>query len=233
MGEIFNMLQDSTELKNAQNDKIKRMVEKSSEDEGMSPMSPPEYNNPPSKIEEIPYDQLPKSIKVLVDDHKAAIEKVSKFENALIKFNESNYTYTQDLSTEFRDFFEFFDNKLMPHHQKEDKHLFPILGKYLLKAGEHSKYMTNNSYETPVDVMEDDHLKMMQAGSLVFNLLGIFVRVPDPVSRGLLADIIFNKGMELIDLLRTHIYQEDNVLFPQAVKYLSKDEFLEVEKYIK
>lgn len=214
-------------------DKIKRNVEKSIEDAGMSPMNPPEYTNPPAKINEIPYNQLPKSIKILVDEHKAAIEKISKFENALIQFNKNNYTYTQELSTEFRNFFEFFDNKLIPHHQKEDKYLFPLLEKYLIKKGEHSKYMNNNKYETPVDLMEDDHLKIFQAGSLIFNLLGIFVRIPDPVSRGIIADIIYNKGIELIDLLRIHIYQEENILFPQSVEFLSKEESAQIEKYIK
>ncbi|GIV27240.1 MAG: hypothetical protein KatS3mg027_1054 [Bacteroidia bacterium] len=214
-------------------DKIKRIVEKSAQDEGMSPMSPPDYFNAPSKIEEIPYDQLPSPIKKLVDEHKVAIEQLEKFQNALVEFKESGFKYTPELSKTFKEFFEFFDNELIPHHQKEDKFLFPVLEKYLLKSGEHSKYMSNNQYETSVDVMEDDHLKMLQVGALIFNLLGIYVRIPDTVSRNLIADFVFNKGMELIDLLRVHIYQEENILFPQSVKFLSEEEFATISKYIK
>ncbi len=214
-------------------DKIKRIMEKSVEDDGISPMSPPDYFQPPSKIEEVPYDKLPSPIRKLVEEHKQAIQHLEKFQNALVQFKESGFKYTPELSATFKEFFNFFDNQLIPHHQKEDKFLFPLLEKYLLKSGEHSKYMNNHQYETSIDVMEDDHLKMLQVGSLIFNLLGIYVRIPDNVSRNLIADIVFNKGMEFIDLLRVHIYQEENILFPQSVKFLTKEEFASVAKHIK
>lgn len=214
-------------------DKIKRIVEKSAQDEDMSPMNPPDYFHAPSKIEEVPYDQLPSPIRKLVEEHKQAIQHLEKFQNALVQFKESGFKYTPELSATLKEFFNFFDNQLIPHHQKEDKFLFPLLEKYLLKSGEHSKYMSNHQYETSIDVMEDDHMKMLQVGSLIFNLLGIYVRIPDNVSRNLIADVVFNKGMEFIDLLRVHIYQEENILFPQSVKSLSKEEFASVEKYIK
>ncbi len=214
-------------------DKLKRTVEKSIQDEGTSPMAPPDFFQPPSKIEEIAYEQLPKSIKKLVDEHHTALEYLKKFEISLITFKESGFKYTKELSVSFKDFFEFFDKHLIPHHQKEDKYLFPVLEKYFIHSGEHSKYMSNNKHDTPIDVMSDDHLKMMQVGSLIFNLLGIYVRIPDVVSRNLIADIIFNKGMELIDLLRIHIYQEENILFPQSVRFLSSEEFIQIERYIK
>lgn len=222
-----------SETSSNQKDKIKRIVEKSAQDEGYSPMSPPDYYNAPAKITELPYEQLPQSIKTLINQHKDALNHISNIENILIKFKEDGYNYNSEYSSAFKTFFEFFDNTLIPHHQNEDKFLFPLLKKHLINKGEHSKYMKNNEYETPIDVMEDDHLKMLQVGSLIFNLLGIFVRIPDPTSRVIIADIVFNKFMELIDLLRIHIYQEENILFPQAVEFLSQEELDQIEKHIK
>lgn len=216
-----------------QKEKIKRIVEKSAQDEGMSPMSPPDYMNPPSKIDLVPYEQLPLPIKILIDEHKTASSFMDLMENTLIEFHNSQYNYSKEMSENFRKFFEFFDTKLLPHHQKEDKYLFPFLEKYLIKKGEHSKYMSfDNKYETSIDLMEDDHLKMMQVGSLIFNLLGIFVRIPDKTSRQIIGDIIYNKGIELIELIRLHIYQEENIIFPQACQYLTIDEFKQIEKHI-
>lgn len=214
------------------NEKIKRVVEKSIKDEGLSPMSPPDYFNPPSKIEKTNFEELPPSIQTLIKEHQNALHYLQQFEETLQAFKENNFSYNAQTSSAFKTFFEFFDTSLLPHHQKESKYLFPILEKYLIKSGEHNRYMNHHQYHTPVDLMEDDHLKILQAGSLIFNLLGIFVRIPDPTSRLIIADIIFNKGTELIDLLRIHIYQEENILFPQSAKYLTKEEFEYINKHI-
>lgn len=148
------------------------------------------------------------------------------------EFHNSNYHYTNEMSQSFKEFFEYMDKKIIPHHHKEEKHLFPVLEKYLLSSGEHSKYMSSGNYETPVDLMSDDHLKFIQVASVVFNLLGVFVRIPDAVSRNIIADIIYFKSMDMIELLRTHIYQEDNILFPLCVKHLKDEEWQVINKKI-
>lgn len=215
-----------------QEDPIYRTKEKLVNDEGLSPMSPPDFTNPPAKMDKIPFEKYAPSIQKLIKEHEEAIQQINIFEDAMIRFKESGFILSQDLSGILRNFFEFFDTVLIPHHQKEDRFLFPVLEKYLLQQGEHSKYMSGQEYETAVDVMADDHLKMMQVGSLIFNLLGIFSRIPDPVSRGIIADIVYNKSMEMIDLLRTHIYQEEYTLFPMAARYFSSDEFEKINQKI-
>jgi len=222
----------SVENEKNMKENIKRYVEKAVNDQGMSPMSPPDYYEIPSVHSEIKYGSLPLPLRKLVDEHRIAQEHLDKLEATLLAFKETNFRYSQEISSSFRTFFEFFDTTLLPHHQKEDKYLFPLLEKYFLKAGEHSKYMSNNKFDTPIDVMEDDHLKMLQVGALVFNLLGIYVRIPDPTSRGIIADTIFNKGMEFIELLRIHIYQEETILFSKAAENLTKEELIDIEKYI-
>lgn len=214
-------------------DKIKRIVEKISKDDGLSPMSPPDYTNPPSKINEVPFDKLPSSIQKLINEHKEVLQYLNDFETSMQGFHNSNYNYSAELSKQLSKFFEFIDKHLFPHHQKEEKILFPVLEKYLVKSGEHSKYMTNGSYETSVDLMEDDHLKFIQVTSIVFNLLGVFVRIPDATSRHIIADLIYYKSMEMIELLRTHIYQEEHIIFPQCVKYFSDEEFQQINTKIK
>lgn len=213
-------------------DKVKRIVEKVTNDAGLSPMSPPDYFNPPSKLEEIPFEKLPAAIQKLEKEHKEVLEYLNKFEETMQNFHNSNYHYTPDISKALSKFFEYLDKHIVAHHQKEEKHLFPLLVKYLIKSGEHSKYMSNNDYETPIDLMEDDHLKFIQVASLIFNLLGIYVRIPDAASRNIIADIVYSKSIEMVELLRTHIYQEDNIVFPLCVKHLSEEEWQLVNKKI-
>ncbi|HPQ08766.1 MAG TPA: hemerythrin domain-containing protein [Bacteroidia bacterium] len=215
------------------NDPIKRVAEKLAQDEGMSPMSPPDYKDAPAKPAEIPFDELPVSIQKLVKEHQEVLEQINSFENAMQEFRSSNYHYTPELSKQFSKFFEYMDKHILPHHEKEEKFLFPILEKYLIKSGEHSKYMSSGNYETSVDLMEDDHLKFLQVASVVFNLLGIYVRIPDPTSRDIIADIVYSKSIEMIELLKTHIYQEDTIIFPQCAKFFSSEEISFINSKIK
>lgn len=209
-------------------DPVKVNAQKQQEVKEFSPMDPPDYTNPPAKEKEIDYDTAPLSIKILVDEHKTAIEKINDFENTLRKFKQNKWLIDKQTASKFKDFFIFFDNNLLKHNRKEEKYLFPILHKYLIKSGEH-----NNEYETAIDLMEDDHSKILQLGTLIFNFLGLSSKLPDIKSQSIVADIAYEKSIELIELLRIHIYQEDNTLFPLAIKYLSKKEFEKINNHIK
>jgi hemerythrin-like domain-containing protein len=105
--------------------------------------------------------------------------------------------------------------------------LFPILKQRLIDSGEHSN---EPILKTPVDLMEDDHVKFIQLASLTFNILGLAARLPDKHSRMLTYDVAYNTGIELVELLRLHIYREDNILFPLAHKLLTKSEFFNIEE---
>ncbi|MCK5467412.1 MAG: hypothetical protein KAI99_02855, partial [Cyclobacteriaceae bacterium] len=69
-----------------------------------------------------------------------------------------------------------------------------------------------------------------QLASLTFNILGLAARLPDNHSRMLTFDVAYNSGIELVELLRLHIYREDNILFPLAQKLLTKTEFSKIEE---
>ena len=97
--------------------------------------------------------------------------------------------------------------------------------KRLIESGEHSK--TPNP-RTGIDLLEDDHIKFIQLGSLTFNLLGLATRIQDETSRLLIFDVAYNNGRELVELLRLHIFREEQTIFPSAAKLLTREEFEEM-----
>ncbi|KAA3643650.1 MAG: hypothetical protein DWP98_13140 [Bacteroidetes bacterium] len=202
-------------------DPVKRNVEKGLENEEYSPMDPPEAYDA-TIISDISYDQMDGFIKKYMDEHKVCIEKLDAFEKALVSFKESNYKLSTEINSVFGDFFDFFDNNLLDHNQREEKQLFPLLHKRLIESGESAEGENPN---TAVDMMEDDHIKFIQLGTLTFNLLGLATRLQDDRSRIFTYDVAYNNGRELVELLRLHIFREDNILFPLAQKLISKEEF--------
>ena len=118
----------------------------------------------------------------------------------------------------------------MLHNLKEEKVLFPLLHDRLLEQGEHSPGAIP---ETAVDMLENDHLKIMQLTTLTFSLMGISSRLTDPASSAVLVDMAVEQGNALVELLRLHIFREDNVVFALAHKYLTAEDFAEIVKKMK
>jgi hemerythrin-like domain-containing protein len=67
-------------------------------------------------------------------------------------------------------------------------------------------------------------------GALTFNLLGLAPRFRDEQSKMFTYDVAFNNGKELIELIRLHVFREDNTMFPLAQKYISAQQFDEIIK---
>lgn len=214
-----------TDFKKLQNDDpLKRMVEKQSDQEEYSPMDPPE--SPPG-LEPIPYEKMPIFLQKFMDEHKACLKELAAFEQVLLKLQENGLTPNQDVDKGLRQFFSFLDESILLHNLKEEKILFPLLQERLLEMGEHSKGQYS---KTAVDMLEDDHIKLMQTAAVTFNLLGLAARLPEAASRLITLDAALQQGQSLVELIRLHIDREDNVVFSVAVKYLSGEEFLEMEK---
>lgn len=189
-----------------------------------SPMDPPgAYEEPEENV--ITNEELDESLKALVHEHEEATEAITIFEKALIEFKKEGYKLNDSINEGFKSFFTFFDDELLPHNRKEEKTLFPLLNKKLMESEEHSP---GENPMTAVDMMEDDHVKFIQLGALTFNFLGLAARFRDEESRMFTYDVAFNNGMELVELLKLHIFREDNTLFPLAQKYLTKSEFVTI-----
>ena len=211
-------------------DPIKRIVEKGIEDgEEFSPMDPPDAYDTNYAIKDVDLDNMEESLNSLMDEHKEVIVELQNFEASLIAFHKEGFRMNKEINDAFATFFSFFDSNILVHNRKEERHLFPILKERLIESGEHSKEPIPR---TPVDLMEDDHVKFIQLASLTFNIFGLAARLPDKHSRMLTYDVAYNSGIELVELLRLHIYREDNILFPLAQKLLTKTEFSKIEEKI-
>ena len=191
-----------------------------------SPMDPPEAYDAEYTKPELAYAEMNKGLQTLMDEHKAAIIEIEKFEAALLELKTSGYRMTREINDALSTFFQYFDNHILEHNRKEEKYLFQLLHERMIETGESSKEPIP---QTAVDLMEDDHIKFIQLAGLTFNFLGLAVRLPDETSKILTFDVAFNSGVELIELLKLHIFREDNTLFPIAQKLISLDEFARFE----
>jgi hemerythrin-like domain-containing protein len=202
-------------------DPILRNAEKDGDMEELSPMDPPDAYDK-SRVLGSDYDSMPIFLQELMDDHKEVITYLEKFDQALIAFKENGFHITETINEAFNEFFTYFDEHLLPHNRKEERHYFRMLHDKLIESGEHGE--GDNPY-TAVDLMEDDHTKFIQLGALCFNLLGLGTRLDDAKSKALTFDLAFNNGRELTELLRLHVFREDETLFPLSQKLMSSNEF--------
>jgi len=199
-------------------DKVTKQPVKDVVDE-LSPMDPPDGYMPPAS-ESVPYAEMHPFLQKLIDEHKNFSKELDNFEEILLSIQENGIE--KETNSKLRNFFQFYDNNSIPHHQKEEKVLFPLLSERLIEIGEHSQ---GPSQSTAVDMLEDDHIKSVQLAATVFNLFALSGRLPDHNSRLVVLDIALEQGKSLVELLRLHIFREDSIVFPIAHKHISEHEF--------
>jgi len=204
-------------------DKVTKQPEKDVHDE-LSPMDPPDGYMPPS-VEDVPYEEMHVFLQKLIDEHKDISKELNNFEETLLSIQENGIE--KETNSKLSDFFQYIDNHSLPHHQREEKVLFPLLAERLIEKGEHSQGPTPT---TAVDMLEDDHIKSMQLAATVFNLFALSGRLPDHDSRLVVLDIALEQSKALVELLRLHIFREDSIVFPIAHKHISKEEFDSMEE---
>jgi hemerythrin-like domain-containing protein len=206
-------------------EKIARFVENGLEDNTVcSPMNPPESHELSQKMA-IPYENLAKPLQILVDEHREYLVVLDAFEQALADFRTSGFIMDEKISKTFGNYFEFVDKHVMAHNHKEEKSLFPLLRSRFIATGECSPGM---NVTTPTDVMEDEHLRVAQASNLVFNLLGLGAKMRDVEDRRVIFMHATEQGREIVEIMRLHIFRENNVLFPLAQKLITEDEFSDI-----
>ncbi|MFQ5569597.1 MAG: hemerythrin domain-containing protein [Rhodothermales bacterium] len=205
-------------------DPLVREAEKQSEQEEFSPMDPPDAYAPPG-MEAVAYEALPPFLQKLMDDHREYIPVLDAFEENLQRIQEEGLS--REAHQGLTDFFRRLDEHIIRHHAQEEKILFPLLQKRLLEKGEHSRAAHP---KTAVDMLEDDHSNVLQLAAVTFNFFGLSVRLPDPASRALVLDAALEQGKTLVELVRLHLFREDNIVFPLAFKHLSSAEFDDMER---
>ena len=192
---------------------------------GLSPMDPPDAYTPPG-IASVATAEMHPFLQGYIDEHVRFLVEVQSFEDALSEIQKAGYT--KELDARLRHFFSFFDEEFIRHHQREEVALFPLLHVRLIADGEHSK--GTDEVTTPVDVMLNEHTKAIQLAAVVLNFLGLAFRFPDQKTRLVILDAALEQGKNLVELLRLHVFREDNVVFPMAQRLISGWEFDELEK---
>jgi len=205
----------SLDLKNLnKQDPLKRMVERQEETEEFSPMDPPDAFQPPA-LDEVKYEDMHPLIQTLMEEHKACNKVIETFENTLNELHTDGFS--KNILEGINDFFSFFDESIIEHNRKEDDTIFADLNIILHQKEEFS----TGTEKTVVDLMEDDHTKMLQLAAISFNLFGLITRIPDPGSAMVILDLAVEQTKALIEMLKLHIFREDNVVFPIANDYLT------------
>ena len=208
---------------NTYREKLNRFTEHGlDEQETSSPMDPPPAYDLKKPLE-IPFDEFAKPLQELLSDHEKYVQSMEAFEKALTKFKDSQFQITPELSRCMSAFFKLVDEDMEEHHRKEEKHLFPVLRKRLIEAGECSPGVKGRTV-TPCEIMESDHRSLLVSVNLVMNLIGIGSKLPDPKSRYVVFHYAFEQAKEMIEELRLHIFKENQVLFPLAQKLLTEEE---------
>jgi len=189
----------------------------------LSPMDPPDAYAPPS-LEPVPAEALHPFLRKFRDEHIPFMEELNDFEAAILAIQKTGYTKESD--AKLRHFFHFFDHEFIPHSRREEASLFPLLRERLIAAGEHGK---GSVPATAADLMEDEHAKAMQLAAVVVNFLGLVFRLPDERSGMIVLDAALEQGKNLVELLRLHVFREDNVVFSLAHRLISRAEFDEMQ----
>ena len=187
--------------------------------DGLSPMDPPDAYAPPS-VEPVAVADMHPFLRQLVAEHVPFLAEINTFEEALLSIQKNGYTKEGD--GRLRRFLNFLDQDFIRHNRREEAALFPLLRRRLLAAGEHG---SGADPDTPVDLMQDEHIKAVQLAAVILNFLGLAFRFPDQRTRLIVLDAALEQAKFLVELLRLHVFREDNVVFPLAHKLITPAEF--------
>jgi iron-sulfur cluster repair protein YtfE (RIC family) len=199
-------------------DTLTRQPERGSTAPGMSPMDPPDAYAPPA-MAPVPRAELHPCLSELCEDHSRFARELDAVEAAVRAVPAGGFG--ADAQHTLEAFFETFEREVIPHSQREELTVFPLLGQRLLAAGEHSK---GPIPMTAVDVMRHDHVKAIQLEASArtgFRLAGCLT---DAHSRHVVLDASLRQTLALVELLRLHMFREDNIVFALAHRLLTADE---------
>jgi iron-sulfur cluster repair protein YtfE (RIC family) len=200
-------------------DPVLRQAERGEVGDELSPMEPPEAMNPPSAVRVEPSETHP-FLRNFFEEHAELEHELQQFEATLRAI--PNEGYTRAIDGKLRRFFDYFENHFVPHSKREERSFFPVLRRHLLAVGEHSP---GEEATTGVDIMEEEHLKAVQLAAITLNFLLLSFKLPDENSRLLVLDAALEQARQLIELLRLHIFREDNILFGQAHRAIPSAKF--------
>lgn len=197
---------------------VARQAEEQATRQALSPMDLPDGFSIP-EADAVPYEALHPLLQGFIDEHRAVVGELDAFEEALTQVRE--HGIGTETSRALARFFRYFDEHVVPHNVREEKQLFTTLHERLLAARGPGR---GAAPTTSVDVLEADHVKLLQMAAVSFNLFGLAGHLPDAASRALTFDAAVEQGFALIERLRLHILREDHVVFPLVQQHFSAEE---------
>ncbi len=156
---------------------------------------------------------MSKFINKLIDDHKFILNQTIQIQKLINHFKSSKNK--KDLDS-INYLIQTIKSELKQHQYLEDKILFIRLKQNL----DLKRIITTLTAEHMIlwdklDILEDE-LKNFQVTKLESSF-----------------NQIENLCIQIIDLLKVHIKKEENDLFPSSLSYLSTEEIIELENYLK
>lgn len=199
-------------------DPVKKQGEVSLSDRGgqCSPLSPPEAMAPPSSVK-VNYEDFHPFLQQLIDEHNSLKNVMDEFKIALQDIGKTKNVLGQNDKI-VKNFFKVFMSEFIIHNQKEENVLFPILAQRFLEIGEHSK---TSRPITPIDILKNEHLEAMQVGAEARCTWELIHQVFDATSRIILLGSFLRKSNTLLEMMKLHIFREDDIVFSLAQKHLT------------
>jgi len=122
--------------------------------------------------------------------------------------------FSTDAFEKLRDAVRFINEDIRAHNQNEEEALFPAMEEKIGPSG-------------PTGVMRSEHLQLWSALDKLENKLTELL-----TDTGNAAHIsrVAELSAFIHDLLKNHIFKEDNILYPMAKQMLTPEEILEVSE---
>jgi hemerythrin-like domain-containing protein len=152
---------------------------------------------------------MSKPTEILSNDHKKVLEKLKVMEQTIKDLKSPNVKNT------LLDLEGFFKKEVELHFKKEEEALFPEIEKFIPREG------------GPVGVMLMEHEDLYRYKDNLFK--GVDLLLKDENSKEALV-LIKENGTSYINLLREHIFKEDNMLFMMADMHLEENQIKEIMK---
>jgi hemerythrin-like domain-containing protein len=215
------LLKNYRSLKN-QDDPVTRQAELAPEEAGLSPMAPPDAYDPPA-MDAIARADLHPFLGGLSDEHDKLATELKAVEAVVASVRAEGLT--RDWLRALNRFLSVIDREFIPHCREEERVLFPLLNERLVMAGEHS---AGRERRTSIDVMMEDHLRAIQLAAVILNFLHVATKLHDEASVGVVLEAALGETTQLVELLRLHMFREDNIVFASAQRLISAGELDEL-----
>jgi hemerythrin-like domain-containing protein len=146
---------------------------------------------------------------VLMQEHHSAVKQLSQLEQAVNSINAEGFT--RQAFESIAEAIRFFEDEFRKHDRKEEQFLFPLLEKH--EPGITREY-------------RNEHRELWSA---FHHLLSCVNDVEDGRLRGSSRQELVETATRIVQLLRTHIVNENTVLFVKAKKLFSEEEYKEFQ----